>query len=200
MMRPSRTGRRRWVTVLWGMSRPSSMRWWPPRRRRRGAPSRPLSRAGPVGPTIGSRATPIPALRWRRVRVITTPVTWRARGPRSARALRTQPAFRWATVIEPLVSVSARAFGRGWPVSRRGGGVRWRRRSAVTGPVAINRGPLAGATVSARITASSFWTGLMLSPWRLSVVRGTQLPQCVGAHVPLGYSGTLSRLRWSVTL
>ena len=75
----------------------------------------------------------------------------------------------------------------------------WCRRPSDPCPISIHRWPLTGSTVSTRVTVSSFWTGLMLSPWRLSVVRGTQLPQCVRAHVLVRNSGTHSWLRWSVT-
>ena len=200
MMKSARTGRMRRRAVPWGMTRLLMMRLRPPRGRRQGAPSRPLSHVGPEGPTRGSRATPVPVWRWRRGREITVPMTWGARGPRSTRALRTLPTFGWTTVIGPLASVSAGALGSGWTVKSGRGGVRRRLGSTVSWSRAITCRPLAGAAVVARVTACSFCTGLMLSPWRLSVARGTQLLQCVGAHVPLGNSGTHGWLRWSVTL
>ena len=194
MMRTPRAGRWWWVTVPGWMARPS---WWSSRRRRGGTPSKPLSHAGTGGPTRGSRATPVPTVRWRRMWwITTTTVTWGVRWPRAARTCRPLPTLEWAAVIGHLASVAAWAFGRRRPMSRRGGWVRWHRRTSDPCPISIHRWPFAGSTVSTRVTASSFWTRLMLSPWRLSVVRGTQLPQCVGAHVLVRNSGTHSWLRW----
>ena len=104
------------------------MRRWPPLWRRGGMPSKPLSHAGPGGPTRGSRATPVPAVRWRRMGWVTTTWTWGARLPRAARACGTLPTVWWAAVIENLTPVPSWAFGRRWHASRRGGWVRrrWR--------------------------------------------------------------------------
>ena len=65
--------------------------------------------------------------------------------------------------------------------------------------MSVRRRPLAGSTALTDAAVCSFWYGLTLSPWRLSVVRGTQLPQRVGAHVLGRNSGTHGWLRWSVT-
>ena len=81
-----------------------------------------------------------------------------------------------------------------------GRGVLRRPGTTVPSSSTVTRWSLAWMAASARDAACSFWTGLMLSPWRLSVARGAQLPQCVGAHVSLGNSGAHSWLRWSVTL
>ena len=199
MMRAPGTGRRWWLTAPGWSTGPPMMRRWPPLWRRGGTPSKPLSHAGPGGPTRGSRATPVPAVRWKRMGWVTTMWTWGARLPRAERACGTLPTVWWAAVIGNLTSVPSWGFGRRRHASRRGGWVRRRWRPSDPCPMSIRRGPLAGSTVSTCVTASSLWTGLMLSPWRLSVVRGTQLPQCVGAHVLVSNRGTHGWLRWSVT-
>ena len=80
MMTSTRTRRMRRGTVPWWMTRLAMMRGRSPWGRWWGAPSRPLSHAGPEGPTRGSRATPVPAWRWRRRRGITSPMTLGTRG------------------------------------------------------------------------------------------------------------------------
>ena len=199
MMRAPWAGRRWLLTAPGWSTGPPMMRRWPPLWRRGGTPSKPLSHAGPGGPMRGSRATPVPAVRWRRMGWVTTMWTWGARLSRAARAYGTLPTVWWAAVIGNLMSVPSWAFGRRWHASRRGGWVRRRWRLSDPCPIVIRRGLLAGSTVATCVTASSLWTGLMLSPWHLSVVRGTQLPQCVGAHVLGSNRGTHGWLRWSVT-
>ena len=196
MMTSTKT-RRRWWRVSWRMTR-LAMRVRSPWRRRGGTPSKPLSRAGPEGPTRGSRATPESTCRWRRRRRVAASMTAGAWGPRSGRALWAQTTFGGTTVLGPC-TVWVRTIGSRRPATA-GRGVRRHPRATVPSSGAVTGGPLAGTTSSARGAACSFWTGLMLSPWRLSVARGTQLPQCVGAHVPLGNSGTHGWLGWSVTL
>ena len=199
MMRVPWAGWRWWQTAPGRSTGPPMMRRWPPLWRRGGTPSKPLSHAGPGGPTRGSRATPVSAVRWRRMGWVTTTWTWGARLPRAARACGTLPTLWWAAVIRNLTLVPSWAFGRRWHTSRRGGRVRRQWRPSDPCPSMIRRGLLAGSTVTTCVTASLLWTGLMLSPRRLSVVRGTQLPQCVGAHVLVRNRGTHSWLRWSVT-
>ena len=116
----------------------------------------------------------------------------------SGRALWARTTFGGTTVLGPC-TVWVRTIGSRRPATA-GRGVRRHPRATVPSSGAVTGGPLAGTASSARGAACSFWTGLMLSPWRLSVARGTQLPQCVGAHVPLGNSGTHGWLGWSVTL
>ena len=67
------------------------------------------------------------------------------------------------------------------------------------GSMSVSRRPLTRSTALTYSTVCSFWSGLTLSPWRLSVIRGTQLPQRVGVHVPGRNSGTHGWLTWSVT-
>ena len=86
MMTSTKTRRRGW-TVPWRVTRLVMARVRSPLRRSGGSPSRPLSHAGPEGPTRGSRATPVPTWRWRRWRWVAAPMTAGARGPRSGRAL-----------------------------------------------------------------------------------------------------------------
>ena len=180
------------------VARPPMMRRWTPTWRQWRTPSKPPSHVGPRRTTRGSRATAVPAVRWRRGGRVTTTGTWGARLPRAAWACRTLPTFRWTAVIGNL-TVPLWAFGRRLQASRRGWGVRRRWRPSDPCPMSIRRGPLAGSTMSTCVTASSFWAGLMLSPWCLSVIRGTQLPQRVGAHVLKSNSGSHCWLRWSVT-
>ena len=83
MMRAPWAGRRWWLKAPGRSTGPPMMRRWPPLWRRGGTPSKPLSHAGPGGPTRGSRATPVPAVRWRRMGWVTTgrqtmPVLWEA--------------------------------------------------------------------------------------------------------------------------
>ena len=192
----TKTRRRRW-RVSWRMTR-LAMRVRSPGRRSGGSPSKPLSHAGPEGLTRGSRATPESTCRWRRRRRVAAPMTAGARGPRSGGALWARTTFWGTTVLGPC-AVWAGAIGSSRPATA-GRGVLRHPRATVPSSGAVTGGPLAGTASSARGAACSFWTGLMLSAWRLSVARGTQLPQCVGAHVPLGNSGTHCWLGWSVTL
>ena len=198
-MRAPGAGWRWWLTAPGWSTGPLMMRRWTPTWRQWGTPSKPPSHVGPGRTTRGSRATPVPAVRWRRRGRVTTAGTWRARLPRAAWACRTLPTFRWTAVIGNLTLVPSWAFGRRRQASGRGWGVRRRWRPSDPCPMLIRRGPLAGSTMATCVTASSFWTGLMLSPWHLSVVRGTQLLQQVGAHVLRSNRGTHCWLGWSVT-
>ena len=198
-MRAPGAGRRWWPTAPGRSKGLPMMRRWTPAWRQGGTPNWPPSHVGPGRTMRGSRAIPVPAVRWRRRWRATKAGEWWARSPRAAWASGTLPTFRWTTVIGNLTLVPSWALGRRRQASGRGWGVRRCWRPYDPGPMSIRRGPLAGSTKATYATASSFWTGLMLSPWRLSVVRGTQLPQRVGAHVLRSNRGTHCWLRWSVT-
>ena len=149
-------------------------------------------RAGPEGPMRGSRATPVPTWRWRRRRWVASPKPLGAWGPRSGeRWERGRPSDEQLSLDpararrERRAAVDLRRLGEG--VLRRPG-------TTVPSSSTVTRWSLVWMAASARDAACSFWTG------RLSVARGAQLPQCVGAHVSLGNSGAHSWLRWSVTL
>ena len=101
MMTSTKTRRMRRGGIPWWMTGLAMMRGRSPVWRSGGSPSRPLSRAGPEGPTRGSRATPVPMWRWRRRRWVASPKPLGAWGPRSGRALRARPTFQWTTVIGP---------------------------------------------------------------------------------------------------
>ena len=58
--------------------------------------------------------------------------------------------------------------------------------------------PITSGAPEPRATVRSLWTKLKRSPWCLSVIRGTQLPQPAGVHIAQN-RGTRSRLGWSIT-
>ena len=171
MMTSTKTRRRRW-RVSWRMTR-LAMRVRSPGRRSGGSPSKPLSHAGPEGPTRGSRATPESTCRWRKRRRVAAPMTAGARGPRSGGALWARTTFWGTTVLGPC-AVWAGAIGSSRPATA-GRGVLRHPRATVPSSGAVTGGPLAGTASSARGAACSFWTGLMLSPWRWSLFVGVQL-------------------------
>ena len=172
---------------------------WSPAWRQGWTPSKPPSHAGPERPTRGSRAIPGPAVRWRWGRRTTTALKRWAGSPRTASPWRTLTTF-WGTGLTGDVTiVQPWALGGRRQTSGRGGGVRRYLAVPDPSPMSVSRRPLAGSTALTDATVCSFWPGLTLSPWHLSVVRGTQLPQRVGAHVRRWNSGTHCLLRWSVT-
>ena len=196
-MRSPGAGRRGWLTAP-GWSSGPPMRRWTPAWRQGWTPSKPPSHVGPGRTTRGSRAIPGPAVRWRRRWRTTKAGKWWARSPRTACPWGALTTFWWTGLTGDITLVPSWVLGRRRQASGRGGGG-VRRHLRPSDPISVSRGPLAGSTMATDATASLFWPGLTLSPWRLSVVRGTQLPQRVGAHVCRRNSGTHCLLRWSVT-
>ena len=154
-------------------------------------PGRSPSHAGLGGPTRerGTISGPTTLGVWGRGTATMIGVSMRrstmAMGTRDSPAvvLRARVAY-WAAAI------SSQPLGRRWWW---GTGVSYMRPAVFAGLRPITcRAPGPGATVR------SLFTGLMLSPWCLSVTRGTQLLQLVGVHIPLRNRRTLSRLGWSI--
>ena len=172
---------------------------WSPVYRQGWTPSKPPSHAGPERTTRGSRAIPEPAVRWRWRWRTTTAWKWWARSPRTAWPWGSLMTFWWVGLTGNITLVPSWALGGRRQASGLLGGVRRHLVPSDPSPLSVSRGPLAGSTTSMDATACSFWPGLSLSPWRLSVIRGTQLPQRVGAHVHRRNSGTHCLPRWSVT-
>ena len=129
-----------------------------------------------------------------------TTATWYrwAGSPKKTSPRRLCATFRWTGPTGNMATAKPWVFGRRRQASGRGIGVRWHLEVSDPGPMSVSRRPLAGSTALTDAVVCLFWSGLTLSPWRLSVVRGTQLPQRIGAHVLGRNSGTHGWLRWSV--
>ena len=180
-----------WLPMRWR----GSPAWW------QGClPSKPPSHASLERLTRGYRAIPGPAvMRWRWG--WRTMVTWHrwAGSPKKASLRRPLTTFRWTEPTWNMATAKPWALGERRQAPGQGGGVRRHLAVSDPGPMSVSRRPLAGSTALTDAAVCSFWSGLTLSPWRLSVVRGTQLLQRVGAHVLGWNSGTHGWLRWSVT-
>ena len=173
-MRGPGAGRRGWLTAPGWSSGPPMRGRWTPAWRQGWTPSKPPSHVGPKRTTRGSRAIPGPAVRWRRRWRTTTAGKWWARSPRTACPWGALTTFWWTGLMGDITLVPSWVLGRRRQESDRGGGVKRHLRPSDPSPISVSRGPLAGSTTATDATASSFWPGLTLSPWRLSVVRGTQ--------------------------